>query len=357
MKLLYALNEARPGTHQDIHRAAAHLRQAGDLEECEIYPFEFALANGQGAAEVADQILETARRFEPTVILWSHTPNLPVPAAAISSLRQLSSRPVLGYADGDVYDTCKPVPQCVFELASRCDASFWSGYFRQLEALRRKGHDAMHYAPCHSDADTFGRTRTAPPDFDVVMIGNRIRSRIPWRTWPGAVMRSRLAALFQRKLGRRFAVFGNGWTGPCAHGPVPFLEQGLTAHRGRITLGCNNIFCDYYFSNRLPIALTSGVFMVHNHQKELPRICGGMTCPIFFSSPGEAWEIVRWLLSRPQEELDAQAAQARAYALDHLTAACWLRYVLQVLNAYREARLRGERPAVPSNPWIGEPLL
>jgi hypothetical protein len=168
---------------------------------------------------------------------------------------------------------------------------------------------------------------------------------------PGARQRSRLVETFTREFGSRFAVFGAGWSGVSAQGTIPFVEQTRAYARGRVVLANVNLSGPYGFSNRLPIAMSSGVPVVHSMIEGADKVFGDEPPLRFFVDEVDALGQVRDLLSRPQLELDALGRSARLLALSRFTILDGLRYIVQVLDAVRQDSL-GLSGDAPHNPWL-----
>ncbi len=357
MKLLLVLNENPAGSHDDVHRALARLVEERKLQSFHVYPYLARLADGLGENEVLGEIEKMAEEYQPTAILWSHTTTLHVSEDIAERLRESPSNPTMGYWDADIYQApYKPLPKGVVNLVRLCDVSFWPGYSEVIETLRILGCRDMRYVPLSTDEHRFGavRLQEASFDFDVVMVGNYISSSIPWRAFPGSRWRKELAKYLFRKLGPRFAVFGCGWRGKYARGPIPFKEQNQIYHASRIALDVNNLSARYYFSNRLPIALSSGVIVVSNHEEGIEEIFSQLQNPVFFKTTEEAWDIIERLLAKDQDELDDMVLEAREFALSRLTMTDIMKYMISVLQSYKLAqdKKKGDAVQVTVNPWI-----
>ncbi len=357
MKLLLVLNENPAGSHDDVHRALARLVEGGELQSFYVYPYLARLADGLGDNEMLAEIQKMAEEYRPTAILWSHTSTLHVSEDIVKGLRDSSSKPIMGYWDADIYQSpYKPLPKAVINLVKLCDVSFWPGYGEMIETLRALGCIDMRYVPLSTDELRFGavRPKEATFDFDVVMVANYVSSKIPWRTFPGSRWRKELAKYLFKKLGPRFAVFGYGWRGTYARGPIPFKEQNKIYHASRITLDVNNLHARYYFSNRLPIALSSGATVVSNHEEGIEEIFNQLQNPAFFRTTEQAWGIIERLLAKDQDELDDMALETREFALSRLTKTDIMKYIVSVLRSYKLAqdKKNGAIIQVAVNPWI-----
>jgi len=354
MKLLLMLNENPPGSHDDVHNSLASLKNDGILKSYSIYPFLVRIEDGLNDQKVVKEIIDIARSFQPTGILWSHTGNLSVRENDILSLRNLPSKPSMGYWDGDIYQKYyKPLPKQIIDLAKMCDVSFWPGYCGMIRSLKKNGCFDIRYVPLSTDKMRFSKPRKTSIIYEVVMVGNIINSVIPFKTFPGSRERKKIADFYYKKLGSRFAVFGNGWNKKYSKGPIPFKEQIDVYQSSRISLGLNNLHAGYFFSNRLPISLSSGVIMVHNYEKGVEKIFEEIGYPYFFRTIQESWNITQNLLEKPQNQLDDLAKKYKQFSLSNISMYQNLKYMIAVLNDYQSKKINNNNsPPNRINPWI-----
>ncbi|MBA4376703.1 MAG: hypothetical protein C0401_11100 [Anaerolinea sp.] len=355
MRLLIILNENPPGSHIDVHNALSKLKQEGALQSYVIFPWLAYFERGIHSQDIAASIAKTAREFEPTAILWAHTAGLRVSTDTINNLRQLPSRPSMGYFEGDLYESpYKPLPTEVLNLAVACDVIFCPGFGVMTDLLKRKGCLDIRYVPSPTDEWRFGRVRDGSEQilFDVVMVGNNVFSRLPWRTMPGSRERRELAKFFQERLGSRFAVFGMGWKAPYAAGPIPFDQQIDLYHRSRIAFGVNNLHAKYSFSNRLPIAMSCGVPMVYGYETGFDEVFEPNCGAFFFKDKWDAWSIIKNLLAKDQTELDEIGEIANRFALSRFTTTHIFRYMCETLAFYAPNNRDRRNHGIPTNPWI-----
>lgn len=361
-RLLVLLNENPAGAHDDVHNSLRRLVAAGRLDDHVVIPHAARLADGADERSVAEEVLTTAKSCEATAVLWSHTGSLRIDDGVLGRLRALPNRPVMAYWDNDMYHWFfKPFPREALRIAQLCDVVFACGDSGYVESLSRHDCPDIRYTPSSTDEVRFPITSVAAChareyEYDVVLIGNRVRSRLPFKTMPGARERERLVDLFTRRLGRRFAVYGFGWTGASAQGPVPFQEQGRVYRSARLALGNNNLHAGYYFSNRLPIAMSSGCIVVHNWEPGFETVFGEQAPLRLFRTPQSAWQTARRLLNCDEAELEEQRLAAHDLALRRFTMYHVQDYMLRVLSGIRQARDGGDAAPVP-NPWLGRERL
>ena len=351
------LNEGVSGSHDDVHRALDELVAAGRLAAYRVYAFPARLAQGVRPREIAAEIVAEATELLPTAVLWSHTGHLSINRECLDHLRNLPSRPAMGFWDGDMYQTpYKPFPRQALSLARVCDVVFLPGLNAFVRGLRRSGVSDIRYVPLTTDAGRFGgalEMRDRECDLDVVMIGNRPTSRIPFKTMPGLRWRIELVKMFEAKLGPRFAVFGHGWRGACAQGPIEFTQQGAAYSTARFGVGNNNLRAAYYFSDRLPIAMSCGAVMLHNFEPGLSEALGAGNPVRLFRTTAEAWRIVEALLQADDAVYQGERQAAREIALARLTMTHAQGYMLDVLGSVRQSRAGSPEAAIVVNPWLG----
>ena len=353
MDVLLVLNESRPGDHGDVHRAVSKIKADGRIRSYVTYPFPYRLSQAASHQDVNREIVRIAEEHEVTAILWAHASDLKVHEQTIKQLRELKSAPVMGYWDADIYQRFyKPVPENVRYIADRSNVVFCPGLDR-LALDAKRDHKDVRYVPLSVDHNLFSRKRKLKADYtyDIAMIGNNVESRIPFKTFPGSRLRSKLADLLRKKLGDRFVIFGQGWMNPSAKGVLEFDKQSDIYEDSRVMLGVNNLFADYYFSNRLPIAMAAGIITVHNYEKGVEEIFRGEQPPYFFRTIEEAWDIIKKLLDKDQQELDEMAMNSQRYALSSLTTESILIYMLEVLDNYKRSGNGLPMNELP-NPWI-----
>ena len=169
---------------------------------------------------------------------------------------------------------------------------------------------------------------------------------------PGVRWRS-LVKLFEQKLGRRFAVFGHGWRGPSAQGPLPFEKQSDAYGRGRIALGVNNLHAAYYFSNRLPIAMSSCVPVVDNFEQGFEYLFSRESGCLFFHETEQAWDLAHALVAGNADRLSNMGEVAQRVSSERFSITKVIRYICDVMKTFIQSR-ENFRPPQPhvANPWL-----
>jgi hypothetical protein len=308
--------------------------------------------------EIAKELVELAHEYCPTVVLWYHTGRLAVGRDALARIRSGPGRPLFGYVEGDEYHWLyKPAPRQMLSLAAACDAAFLVADAPLARELRRRGCGDVLYAPSATDDVRFGAPLDpdADPEWDAVVVGSNVRPRLGGlRDWPGMRLRRAVVELLARRLGNRFAVFGPGWTGPCAKGPIPFARQGEVYRNARVGVGTQALTIPpgrYAFSNRLPIMLGSGTLVAYSWGLGYEELFPPGN-PLWFRDAEDAWRQVRELLDLDDEEALARRLSGQRFALDAFAISHVYRYVVEVMDERLAARAEGRAPRPLRNPWL-----
>ncbi|MDP4195857.1 MAG: glycosyltransferase [Bacteroidota bacterium] len=351
MNLLYILNEYQYGAHIDVHKGLERLKKEGYINNYTIYPFLFKISQGLSIEDICSEIVEQINKIEPDAIIWSHTSGLKISDDFLKKLKSEYPKIIHLYFDGDIYQKFyKPLPREVIKLAGFCNVSFWPGYAEFVKELKKEGCKDIRYIPLTTDEIRFAKTYQLEHKYDVIMIGNYITSRIPFKTWPGSRLRKSTAEFLYKKYDDKFAIYGNGWEGKrYAKGEVPFEKQGELYNWAKVSVGVNNLHADYYFSNRLPIAMSSGKIMIHNYEKGIEKIFNDIKYPYFFKDKEELSEILENLLKKSEEELISICSSLREYALNKLTMYSAIKYMTEVAKEKID-----NHNIITTNPWLKE---
>jgi hypothetical protein len=229
------------------------------------------------------------------------------------------------YYEGDPYSRyLHPLPPEGRALAKEADIVHTVGAGDFADNFRRAGASRVEWSPSRFDPASFGvKAATLDKRFDVVMIANRSRPRLPFRALPGASDRIRLVEYMQKRFGDRFAIFGNGWEGVSARGPLAFWDQEEAIGSSWITVNWDHYPKEpKYFSNRLPISLACGSIHITGYHPGYEEVFPDAAQFIHFAtSPEEIVDQAAGILrtTTPLDRLD-MAAQGRSWAHTELRA-------------------------------------
>jgi len=347
-RLLYIPNEGKIGDQVGPRRTFQSLQERGRLQELAVYPLYLKQRETSLVVALQD-LVQLARQLEPTLILWQHPGFLDIPSAVLKCLRRSA---YLIYHEGDIYGRLqKRLEIGARRLAEASDVTLTVGMGRQAAIMRRAGAKEVGYVPSSVDLSRFGAdwAPTAERPFDVVMIGNRVSSRIPGLPGlPGAYRRERLATALGRMLGPRLAIYGNNWDGFVgARGPIPFNQQEEVARGGWLVASWDHFDrISYFFSNRLPISLVSGVAHITNRHPGYEHFFEDGRELFLSSSVEEMVQRIEELLHGPRDLLNRVASCG-----DALARRCFADDVVYEEVLRMSVRHRAGNPLPPPSAW------
>ena len=342
LRLLYLPNEMEDREQYGPRMVFENMLANNELEAYQAYSFLMEQKRSGSSNAALDRLYESARQFQPDIILWQHPGSFPLPPGFGYSLKNIASHPVLAYDERDVYGgRGKPFTQGMRTLASEADVIFIVGLGDYADWFRKAGAKRIVYSPHCIDTLRFGHQWDPPTDrqFDVVMIGNIFRPSGLKPGLPGWKNRWQLAERLSDLLGDRFALYGRGWDGiTSAKGELAFLKQEETLRESWLSVGWD-YYDDtpFYFSNRLPIALMSGVAHVTNYQPgyEIMFQNGKDLC--YAHTVDEMIDQVCYLLSLPRSRLLEIGLAGQQYAKINLATENVFRNIIQI-SAYYNRR-------------------
>lgn len=323
LRLLHLPNEQIEGDQIGPRMAFELMQARGTLGEYTAYSF-LVEAERQGVSAMSTALIELVGALRPHWVLWQHVGTLPLPGNLLTRMRCAAPEMRLLYHEGDLYGSGKPVPAATRALMRDADVVCLVGRGRFARQVRSFARGVVTYAPSAADTRRFGLpwSRAHEAAFDVVMIGNRVTSRRPWRRLPGAATRAELARQLGRRFGHRFALFGQGWNGFVGwQGPVPYDAQEQAMRQGRVGVAWGHYDDEAaYFSDRLPISMLSGVPQVVNRQPGYEEMFGPQPPLAFAATIDEAISSAEALLAQPALTRIQIGERAAAFARQHLVA-------------------------------------
>jgi hypothetical protein len=325
MRLLYLPNEPVDGWQVGARAALERLRRSGVLGALEIYSFL-----QRPPARARDEILALCETAAPDAVLFTKIGEFPVDDRWLGALRRTPGRPLIIYYDGDIYG--RVFKRLTAETRTMCrnaDLVLLCGFGAHAARFEAAGMRRVEYLPHNASLVQFGApwTPTAARAHDVVVIGNRIRGRlavqerIAWARMPGVFEREQLVRRLGAAFGAKFAVYGTGWDGFVGdRGPIAFARQHDVLRDSWLSVGYDHFpGIPMYFSDRLPIALLSGVaHAVHYHPGYESLFQHGREL-LWARSVDALVDVARDALGRGPTYLDELGARGRAFAHDRLS--------------------------------------
>lgn len=348
MKLLYLPNENTEGDQYGPRSALQKLKENGDIDELQIFSYFVVKRELGNWNKTLTEFLRVIENAKPTTILIQHIGKNSFPEnlwKKIKNIYEGQNFPIFVYDERDVYGVFrKPLPQAVIKLTKKCDVISLVAKGKFAERFRRMGCRNVCYLPHVADKVRFGKPWEVnqPRNYDVIMIGNNTKSKIPFRSMPGSSQRERLANLLSSKFGRRFALFGQGWQeNKSNRGPLEFSLQEELMHTAWLRVGIDH-FPNYegYFSNSLPITLISGTPYVVKYIPGMENfLVDGYHCRMFDTTE-EAIEITKELISGPRDKLIEMGQRGAELAQNILNEDVRMERLINILKMHEETPFR-----------------
>lgn len=312
-RVLYLPNERGDFRQLGMRRALAKLVEEGVIGDARIFSLLWRVREREGSA-ARDALHRLVETFRPDVILFQHIAGAGLVQDDYDRIRQ-SSGATLVYHEADPYGRfMHRLPLETRVAGSNADVVFTVGEGVFSENFRRLGASDVRWAPHTYDWETFDvlpEQVVAEKSHDVVMIANRNTPRLWFRALPDARARRDLVALLSRRLGSRFAVYGRGWEGESAKGPLPFWRQGEAIRSAWVSANWDHYADEpLYFSDRLPISLASGTIHATSSHPGYEELFGELPFLIYESSVRDLVERIETRIrdSTPEDRLESARA-------------------------------------------------
>lgn len=359
--VLYQARDAaqdHPGYYEGFDRLVAEGRLA--MHEAIAY---LGVAELGGWNALWAKAYAAAARMQADAIFlqFFHGP-FPDPSPGIKRLKALESRPTVFASLGDPFGRLtKRIPNCFMAASSLSDLTFLTGMGYLARQLAQGGCRNLVLMPNGCCQVRFSSRQDGPtnrPEFDLTFVGNRIRSRNPLSHFYW-VSRKRgwFVEAATRRYGKRFGLFGKGWEGNAAwQGPISYAAQHEAYRRSAVVLGgMPNAYHDYYTSDRVFIAVASGVPFVDYWVPGVDHLL----------RPGRDWWLARGqaemfrlcdrLLEMPSLDRERLGNEARDRVLSQHTQYHRCRDMVEIVKTVRTARLSGRNAPVPELSFLLNP--
>jgi hypothetical protein len=325
LKLFYLINEPFEGYQTGYRQAFEALKMEGIVSSIYFYSF-YPKEKELGSWEkTLTDIEEKIIGFQPHIILIAHlAKHHKIPQNFISDVdKNFVQKPKWIYDERDAFGFfIKPLSKNTLKFAANCDLVVLANYGTMMDRFKNSGAQFIAYLPQSYDFN-FGTewvpTRTR--EFDIIMIANRSSSRIPFKSMPGIKEREQIVLKFAKQFGSKFAIFGKGWDNfPCNKGPINFFDQEKILRKSWLSIGMDHFYkYDGYYSDRLPIALVSGVPHITYETPGLEKLFIDKSHLFYYKNTEEALSLAVSLLQKPKNELIEFGREARSYIIDRFS--------------------------------------
>ncbi|MBG6214253.1 hypothetical protein RCH23_003336 [Cryobacterium sp. CAN_C3] len=321
LRVLYVPNEDGAFRQVGLRRPFANLVNQKLIEQVSVFSLQWRIRNGGDAERHRQDLVRHVRAFKPNVILMQHLGSTGLKDKHFQAMRTNSDFEII-YHEGDPYSRfLHPLPSAARAAGRSADVVFTVGTGTFAENFRRSGSSDVRWAASAFDAERFRYAAVSQAQqrtHDVVIVANRNRPR--FKGHPNWRQRIEFVSYLQDRLGDRLAVYGNGWTGVGAMGPVAFPAQSEAIRSAWISANWDHYAGEpSYFSNRLPISLASGSIHATTHHPEYDEVFPECTRPFLllgktYKSLADSIERVLTETSPAERICLSQQAQAFAHA-------------------------------------------
>jgi hypothetical protein len=259
-RILYVPNESGDFRQLGLRRPLANLLESNLIEEVSIFSLQWRIRNGGDAEAHRQALIERVRAFKPNTLLMQHLGSTGLTRKHFDTLRASAEFDFI-YHEADPYKRpLHPLPRSAAAASAASDVAFTVGSGSFAANIRRAGASDVRWEPSPFDPERFTKIYSSLPSerpYDVVVVANRNRPRL--RGLPNWRDRIAFIQYLQDRFRGRIAIFGNGWDGPGAMGPVSFSLQDQAIQSGWVSANWDHFANEpNYFSNRLPISLAAG---------------------------------------------------------------------------------------------------
>ena len=260
-------NESGDFRQVGLRRPLANLLTAGLVEDVSIFSLQWRQREGGDAELHRQDLIARVRDFQPNLILMQHMGSTGLTSGHLKAMRRSCDFELI-YHEADPYSRyLHPLPRAAAAVGRAADVVFTVGASTFAGNFARRGVRDVRWEPSPFDPERFHHqslTSRQVPLHDVVLIANRNRPRL--RGLPNWRDRIKFVQYLQDRFVGRLAVYGNGWEGPGAMGPVDFSRQDEAIRSGWVSANWDHFAEEArYFSNRLPISLAAGSVHATTH--------------------------------------------------------------------------------------------
>ncbi|WP_157902977.1 glycosyltransferase family protein [Streptomyces jeddahensis] len=325
-------------------RGFAALCQEGLIRHHAVAPSADALRHGP--ARALRELADVAGEIRPDVMFVQPIGSLPWTDDYLAALLRRAGSPHTLFWEGDAIceDKARRSHRLVWYRASDTVCATGLGATRRV--LSRFTRRSPRYVPNVVP----GRLLTPAPIppiaeavHDAVQIGGLYLRFGLYEGVAGARERRRTVQGVRRLPGCRTAVYGTGWRGRGALGPLPYDAQVSTLRRARFSFSWSHFPGRLgEFSDRLPISMYAGRPHIGTRPGPVGWLPGRDQGLLLADSPAEAVALARELLGTDDATLDAMGRALHEWVRDRLTERNALLHMLGPILGL---------PAPPADPW------
>lgn len=259
-RVLYVPNEAGDFRQLGFRRPFANLVAAGLIADVSVFSLQWRIRNGGDPEQHRQDLISRVREFRPNLVLMQHVGSTRLTDRHFQAMRKAGDFEFI-YHEGDPYSRyIQPLPRAAGSAGRFADVVFTVGSGVFMDNFRRTGSSDVRWASHVFEPDRYHRVPVSPAltrPYDVVIVANRNSPRL--RGHPNWRDRIRFVSHMQERFAGRIAIYGKGWSGVGAMGPIDFSSQDEGIRSAWVSANWDHYSKEpKYFSNRLPISLAAG---------------------------------------------------------------------------------------------------
>lgn len=321
MKTLLFINGTE-GSQIGIEDGFNYLHGEGKISDLNYFYFE-AFANKNSFSQSMVQMQTIANEFQPDLIIFFHISKFPIKIDLILEIKAIRSKPIIAYDEGDMYGgLAKPITKSMKCLIKYSDFVSIRGFGTFYNAIHKLNSNIVftpnsNWLLRYTNGISINENKTNK----IVFIGNRITSRLGLlKRLPGAYQREKLLKKVSSVFNKDFSIYGSGWGDFDSNkGKLNYYEQTNICNGNWIQLTYEHYpKIPYFFSDRIPIALSCGQIIVTNYKEGYETLFKNADFIYFYRSTNEAIEILFFLRSLNKEQLLIKSKNAKRWADNNL---------------------------------------
>lgn len=273
-RVLYVPNEAGEFRQLGFRGPLAALTNSGQIAATSVFSLQWRIINGGDPEQHRQDLVRRISDFQPNIILMQHLGRTGLRRRHFDQMRRASKFELI-YHEADPYSRhLHPLPRAARAAGRAADVVYTIGTGTFKENFIRAGAPDVRWSPHVFEPERypFVPVNEAPTrEYDVVIVCNRNTPRL--RGHPDWKDRIRFVELMQQCFGERLALYGRGWDGVGAKGPIDFSSQDQAIRSAWLSANWDHYAKEpRYFSNRLPISLASGSIHATTRHPEYEQI-------------------------------------------------------------------------------------
>lgn len=322
IKILYVPNESGSFRQLGFRRPLANLVNAGLISSSSVFSLQWRMREGGDNEQHRQDLISHVKAYQPNFVLMQHLGKTGLKNKHFRAMRAAASFELV-YHEADPYSRfLHPLPLPARAAGRHADVTFTVGSGVFADNFRRAGAQDVRWASHVFESERYRRKPVSTEQtrsHDIVVVANRNSPRL--RGHPNWRDRIQFVTHLQERFGDRLAIYGNGWRGVGAMGPVEPSLQDIAIRSAWVSANWDHYAGEpNYFSNRLPISLASGSIHATTYHPGYDSLFGKETRDflVFGTTPRNLGNRIEKLLTEttPDERITA-SLKAQEFAFMH----------------------------------------